>query len=258
MAIPVDPSASEQNTSQPSQQAQPQFAPQQSAPSAMPQQVAQQQPAAKPAYTFDSIEAATAFAEAQLAKKRKANAEAAQSNEAYNALKQQVDFLVAQQRLAQQQAIAANVQLAAKTAGFRDPDFIYSAIASRLQYDPATGQPTNVQAELDALKANKAYLLEQPAAPTDASQQPPAQPGQQPQGQPQLPSVPGPQVSQTILQQPRAGLMNAPQSATTLGNGLTWEVLNANIRNPAWVAANEAKIAEFMANPANHATRPRR
>lgn len=246
MTIPVDPSASAQPPpSQPSQQAQPLFAPQQSAQPATPQQPGQQ----KPAYTFDSIEAATAFAEAQLEKKRQANAEAAKTNEAYNALKQQVDFLVAQQRLAQTQAIAANVQLAAKTAGFRNPSLVYGAIASQLQYDAATGQPTNVQAVLDALKASDPYLLEQQSAPpAEPSQQQPAQPGQQ---QP-LPSVPGVQTSQTIAQQPRAGLMNAPQSATTLGGALTWETIQANIRNPTWLAQNQARVEAFMADPLNH------
>src|SRR6185437_12244665 len=163
MTLPLPPGGQQippEPTAQPSQPQAPAGAPV----PALPQQTAQQ----KPAYSFNTVEEAVAFANAQVELKRTANSQAKETREELTALKQQLDFLVVQQRLAQQQALAANVQLAAKTAGFRDPDFIYSAIASGLQYD-AAGQPVNLQAVLDALKTSKPYLLEVPNKRPNAS-----------------------------------------------------------------------------------------
>ncbi len=219
-----------------------------------PQQVAPQ----KPAYSFNTLEEAVAFAEAQLEKKRAANQEAKEARTELAALKQQVEFLVAQQRLAQQQAIAVNVQLQAKNLGFRNPAFVYGAIASQLQYDQATGQPTNVAAVLEALKTSDPYLLEAPPAAQGQPQGQPAQPGQQqpPQGQPGQPPQ-APQPGQPAAQPPRTGVMNTAQSGTSVGSGLTWEVIHANIKNPSWVAANESQLEAFMADPANYVGRQR-
>lgn len=235
------------------------------APQAAPQQMAPQ----KPAYSFNSLEEAVAFAEQQRAYaeaqnrlKREANAEARQANDEVKALRQEVQQLTALQRLAAQKAIAADVQLVAKTMGFKHPDFVYNAIAGQLQYDQATGQPTNVQAVLDTLKARIPELLEaqqQPGTPPAPGQPGPTQPQPgQPgaQGQP-APQVPGQQPPQG-QPQPGVGVLNAPRSATTPPDGgLTWDIINANIRNPAWVAANEKAIEGFMANPENHKTRQR-
>ncbi len=215
----------------------------------------------QPKYQFNSPEEVEAFAQRLIADRQEANRKEREVKGELKALQEQVQFLVVQQKLAQQQAIAANVQLAAKNAGFKHPDFVYGAIAGQLQYDQA-GNPTNVQAILDALKVRIPELLEAQQQPQGAL---PAQPGQpapvQPQGQPapQLPeqpqgspgNVPAPQ------QQPRTGVMNAPQSSTTVGGELTWDVIQANISNPAWVAQNEAKLEAFMANPLNHQHRPR-
>lgn len=212
-------------TTMPAQQSQPQ------APAGAPT-TSQQVSSPKPAYSFDSIEAATAFAEAQLELKRKANAEAARSNNELATLKQQVEALAADAKAAKQRAIASDVQLAAKTAGFRKPEHVYSIIQAQLAYD-ANGQPTNVQAVLDALKASDSYLLETPAAPTGVPSQPAA---------PQAPA------------QPRTGVMNAPRSAVTAGT-LTWEEAMRVVKNPAEYARRMKEVDAFLANPAN---RPQR
>lgn len=138
------------------------------------------------------------------------------------ALKAQVAGLFEQQQ-------AAQVQGMAKTLGFKNPAHAHAIIKGQLQ--PGA---TNAQALLEALKASDSYLLE-PTAPADAGQQ-------QPQSQP-------------VQQQARTGLMNAAQSATGSADGVSWETIRQNKGNIAWIAANQAKIEAFMANPANHAQR---
>ncbi len=217
-------------------------------------------PPTQPKYQFNSVEEAVAFAEQMRLEKSQAKRREQQADAERDELRQQVQWLVAQQRLAQQQAIAARVQLLAKNAGFKHPDFVYNAIVGQLQYDQTTGQPTNVQAVLDELKTRIPELLEVQQQPQG---QPPAQPGQ-PAPQPEQPGAPGqPQVAPGQPQMPPVasptGVMNAPQSAAIPpGGGLSWEVINANIHDAAWVAAHEPQLEAFMANPANHQNRPRR
>ncbi len=209
----------------------------------------------QPRYVFNSQEEIEAFADRLIDQRRRANRQAQEANSEVSALRQEVQQLLVQQRLAAQRAIAADVQLAAKNAGFRNPAFIYGAISNLLQYDQA-GQPTNVQAVLDALKVSDPYLLEAQQQPQG---QPLAQPGQLAPGQlpgqpaPQLPGQPQGSPAELPAQpQQRTGVMNAPQSSTTVGGELTWDVIQANIKNPAWVAQNQDKIEAFMANPLNH------
>ena len=205
---------------------------------------------AQPRFQFNSPEEVEAFAQRLIADRQEANRKEREVKGELKTLQEQMQWLVTERQLDRQRAIAAQVQLAAKTAGFRNPAFVYGAIVNQLHYDQATGQPTNVQAILDALKASDAYLLDAPPA---QGQPPQAQPGQPAQGQPgQLPQ--GVPPGQPAPQQQGLGVMNAPRSQTTPAgaSGLTWEVINANIRNPTWVAANMAALEAFQADPANH------
>ena len=155
----------------------------------------------QPKFSLNSPEEIEAFANHLLGKTRQANRGEQEAKSEVAALKTQVEFLVAQQQAATRRAIAADVQLQAKSLGFKDPGFVYDAIANRLQYG-ADGMPTNAQQVLETLKASHGYLLE---VQGDAGQQPPAQ----------QPAVQNPPVQPQA--QPRTGVMNAPRSQTTPG-----------------------------------------
>lgn len=138
---------------------------------------------AKPAYSFNSLEEATSFAERQLEEKRKANEEAKRVKseaqaQADNLMKmqQRLEQLEAQTQAARERAASSEVKALAKALGFRNPDFVLGAIRSQLKLDN-DGVPTNAKDLLDALAASDAYLLEsagQPNTPQGQSQATPA------------------------------------------------------------------------------------
>lgn len=175
----------------------------------------------QPKYAFQSDAEMEAFIDRQIAARQRANHKEQEAKSELGALKQQLDQLLVQQRLSEQRAIEKDVLFQAKTLGFRNPALAYGVIA-RQMFDEQTGQYlNNATALLEALKASDSYLLEQVAP----------QPGTQ----------------------PRTGVMNAPQSAAVPpGGGLTKEVIQANIRNQAWVAAHISDIEAFYADPLNH------
>lgn len=86
--------------------------------------------------------------------------------------------------------ISARVELAAHSIGIIDPSIAALAIKSTLEYDAATGMPTNIDDALKALVKSKPYLAPpKPAEPTP-SPATPAQTAQPPTLQtPQIPAM---------------------------------------------------------------------
>ena len=193
----------------------------------------------RPVLTFSTPEEAIAFAERTLKDRQEANAEAQRERQARKTLEARLEQLEAQNKAAQQRAIASEVQFQAKSLGFRNPNLVYAAVQAQLKLGE-DGLPTNTKDVLEALRASDSYLVE---AEGFAGQQPLSgqQPAQNPPAIPQLPA-----------QQARTGMMNAPRSQTTAG--LTDEQVRG-ITTEQWVRMSEEERIRYREYIAQNMTK---